>query len=377
MNFIVVLRRLKGLIYKETLQIFRDPSSLLIAFFLPIMFLVLYGYGLSFDIKEIKLGIVMEDTAPEAQSLVKSFMNSRFYNIHISHNRKIFEDELIAGDIKGILLIPQNFSEKLKNRSTVSPVQLITDGSDPNTANLIQNYTLGVWQNWLIQESYIQQQSHFQGLVNMISRVWFNAELKSTNSLIPGIITIVMALVGTLLTSLVVAREWERGTMESIMATPVSIGEIIIGKIVPYFILGMLSMIMATIIGILLFDVPFRGSIIWLLIMSAVFMFISLFLGLLISTVTKSQFLASIISIISAFLPTLMLSGFIFEITSMPDIIQVITYVIPARYFISGVQTLFLAGNVPALFIPNTLKMLLMGIIVFLITLKLTVKRLD
>jgi len=376
MNIFAVLRRLKGLIYKETLQIFRDPSSLLIAFFLPAMFLVLYGYGLSLDIKDIKLGIVMEDTAPVAQSLVRSFMNSKYYDIHIGHSRKVFKDQLVAGKIKGILVIPQDFSKKLKNSKSIAPIQLITDGSDPNTASLIQNYTQGVWQNWLVQKSYIQQNQPY-GLVNMIPRVWFNSELKSANSLIPGIIAIVMALVGTLLTSLVVAREWERGTMESMMATPVSIVEIILGKIIPYFILGMTSMVITVIAGILMFEVPFRGSVIWLLIMSSAFMFISLFLGLLISTVTKSQFLASMVSIVSAFLPTFMLSGFIFEITSMPKIIQFITAVIPAKYFISGIQTLFLAGDVPELFIANTFKMLLLGVIVFLIVAKKTVKRLD
>ena len=289
MNIFIVLRRLNGLIYKETLQIFRDPSSLLIAFFLPAMFLFLYGYGLSLDIKDIKLGIVMEDTAPSAQSLARSFMNSKYYDIRTDHTVKVFKDQLVAGNIKGIFVIPQDFSRKLKNKGNITPIQLITDGSDPNTASLIENYTLGVTQNWLIQESYNQSQNHPLGLINMIPRVWFNPELKSSDSLIPGIIAIVMALVGTLLTSLVVAREWERGTMEAMMATPVSIVEIILGKIIPYFILGMTSMALTVIAGILLFGVPFRGSVLWLLIMSSVFMFISLFLGLLISTVTKSQ----------------------------------------------------------------------------------------
>jgi len=376
-NVFVILRRLKGLIYKETLQILRDPSSLLIAFFIPVMFLFLYGYGLSLDIKDIKLGIVMEDTAPRAQSLVRSFMNSKYYDVRIDHNKKVFEKQLIAGKIKGILVIPQDFSKKLQNKEDIAPIQLITDGSDPNTANLIQNYTRGVWQNWLIQESYNRPQNQPIGQINMISRVWFNSELKSANFIIPGIIAIVMALVGTLLTSLVLAREWERGTMEALMATPVTIVEIILGKIIPYFILGMISMALTVIAGILLFEVPFRGSVFWLLIMSSVFMFISLFLGLLISTVTKSQFVAFMTSLIVAFLPTFILSGFLFEISSMPEIIQLISVLIPARYFVLGIQTLFLAGNVPEVFIPDTLKMIAFGIIVFLITAKVTVKRLD
>ena len=373
----MILRRLRGLIRKETLQIFRDNSSLMIAFVLPAMFLVLYGYGLSLDIKDIKFGIAMEDTAPKAQSLVRSFMNSTYYDVQVANNEKELEDKLIQGEIKGFLVIPQDFSEKLKNKSDVAPLQMVTDGSDPNTARLIQNYTQGVWQNWLVQESYLQPQSQMFTPVAIQSRIWFNSELKSTYSLLPGIIAIVMALVGTLLTSLVIAREWERGTMESLMATPVSIIEIIIGKIVPYFLLGMTSMVLTVIAGILMFHIPFRGSVAWLLIMSSVFMFISLFLGLLISTITKNQFVASMVSIVSAFLPTYMLSGFLFEISSMPNIIQFITNFIPARYFIVGLQTLFLAGNTPSVFVVSTLKMALLGVIVFAITAKITVKRLD
>jgi len=377
MNLFVILRRLRGLIYKETLQIFRDPSSLLIAFILPAIFLVLYGYGLSLDVKDIKLGIVMEDTAPTAQSLIRSFINSKYYDIHVDRSKKAFENQLISGKIKGILIIPQDFSKKLRNRGNIAPLQLITDGSDPNTAHLIQNYTQGVWQNWLVQESYIQSKNSAAGLINMESRVWFNSELKSSNTLIPGIIAIVMALVGTLLTALVIAREWERGTMESLMATPVSIVEIILGKIIPYFILGMTSMLITVLASILMFKIPFRGSIIWFLVLSSLFMFISLFLGLLISTVTKNQFVASMVSMVSAFLPTMILSGFLFEISSMPPVIRLISSIIPARYFISGIRTLFLAGDVPELFIFNSFIMFLLGLILFLITAKKTVKRLD
>jgi ABC-2 type transport system permease protein len=373
----IAMRRLKGLMVKETLQIFRDPSSLLIAFILPAMFLVLYGNGLSLDLKDIKFGIAVEDSAPKAQNLVRSFENSKYYDIRTAKSSEIFKKEVTEGNIRGFLVIPQDFSKKFKSMDETAEVQIVTDGSDTNTANLVENYTKGVWQNWLIQEYYTSGKSPISVPISIEPRVWFNPELKSANSIIPGIIAIVMALVGTLLTSLVVAREWERGTMEAIMATPVRISEIITGKVIPYFILGMISMLLTVMAGVFMYDIPFRGSILWLLIMSSVFMLISLFLGLLISTSARNQFVASMISMLVSFLPTFILSGFLFEISSMPKIVQLLSIFIPARYFISGIQTLFLAGDVPELFIPNTLKMLLFCIVVYFITVKSTVKRLD
>jgi len=377
MKILIILRRLKGLIYKETKQIFRDPSSLLIAFVIPAVFLFLYGFGLSLDIKDIKIGIVMEDTSPEAQSFVRSFINSKYYDVRIDYKRNSFEKQLIAGEIKSILVIPQDFSQKLNSKDNIAPVQLITDGSDPNTATLVQNYTQSLWQNWLLQRSYDQGFVKTSGSISLDPRIWFNPQLESSNTFVPGIIAIVMALVGTLLTSLVVAREWERGTMESLIATPVSIVEIILAKIIPYFILGIISMILTVIASILLFSIPFRGSIFWLLISGSLFMFVSLGLGLLISTVSKNQFVASQISIFSAFLPTFILSGFIFEISSMPYIVRLITNVIPAKYFIDNIRTTFLVGTVPDLFIPNVIIMFIIGVAIFIITASITVGRLD
>lgn len=373
----IVIHRISSLIHKEILQIFRDPSSLLIAFILPAIFLVLCGYGMSLDIQNIKFGIVTEDTSPVAQSLVRSFTNSKYYTTQIGHVTTEFADKLTAGKIKGFLVIPQNFSKKLINQSEIIPIQLITDGSDPNTARLIQNYTQGVLQDWLIQTAHIKPSNKLPTLINIESRIWFNTELKSANTIVPGVIVIVMALVGTLLTSLVIAREWEHGTMESLMTTPTTIFEIIVGKVIPYFILGMFAMFLTVFASIIMFNLPFKGSFIWLIILSSAFMLNSLFLGLLISTIAKNQFVASIISLVSAFLPTVMLSGFLFEISSMPYPIRLISHLVPGRYFISGLRSLFLVGDLPELFVLNTLKMLLLTLIIFFITTKIIVKRLD
>ena len=228
----VVLKRLKGLMLKETFQIFRDPSSLMIAFLLPAMLLFLYGFGLSLDIQKLKIGIVMEDTGVEVQALVKSYTNSKYFDVRTSTDRHIFKKQLTSGEINGIIVIPQDFSKSLKNENDTPKIQIITDGSSPNTANFVQNYATGAWSNWQSQKAVTDKQKAKQ-LISSRPRFWFNPELESRRFLVPGSLGIILSISGTLLTSLVIAREWERGTMEALMSTPVSIFEILTGKLVP------------------------------------------------------------------------------------------------------------------------------------------------
>lgn len=277
--------------------------------------------------------------------------------------------------MRGIVVIPTDFTRRLKNPHDVAKLQVITDGSEPNTASFVQNYIQGVWLKWLQQLSFENPQMLNTG-VSLQPRYWFNPELKSNHFLLPGSIAIIMTLIGTLLTSLVIAREWERGTMEAMMATPVNIIEIILGKLIPYFVLGMSSMVICTLVSIIVFDVPFRGSFLLLTIVSAVFLITALQQGLLISTVAKNQFLASQIAIFSGFLPAFILSGFVFEIKSMPLFVQAITYFIPARYFVSCLQTLFLAGNIYSVIIPNLIGIVILGLILFILITAKTNKRL-
>lgn len=372
----ITLRRLKGLIIKEIFQIFRDPSSIMIAFLLPTMLLFLYGFGLSLDIKNMKIGIVMEDTGIEVQSLLKSFTNSRYFNVRTSTNRKVFNKQLTSGEIKGIIVIPQDFSQHLNKDQSTPKIQIITDGSEPNTANFVQNYATGAWLNWLKQRS-VAQGKEIQEPVVARPRFWFNPELESRRFLIPGSLGVILSISGVLLTSLVIAREWERGTMEALMSTPVSILEILAGKLIPYFILGMSSAYVLVFVSILLFNLPFRGSLLMLSITCAVFLFSALGLGLFISTIAKNQFVAAQIALFVGLLPAFLLSGFLFEISSMPLLIQIITMFIPARYFVSNMQTLFLTGDVFHLLIPNILYIFIIGLLLFSITAKKTVKRLD
>ncbi len=370
------IRRIRALVIKEFYQIIRDPSSLLISIVLPLILLFVYGFGVSLDMNNLRIGLVMEDTAPDAQSFANSLIGSPFFHVKVARHRKEFDEEMIKGTIRGIVVIPAYFSQFRQRQDNVAPIQVIADGSEPNTASFVQNYVASAWQNWLQQEEI---SSHLEGLpkIEVQNRFWYNEQLESRNFLMPGSLAIVMTLIGTLLTALVVSREWERGTMEALMATPVHISELIIGKLIPYFMLGMISMIICVVVSVFFYHVPFRGSLLMLALVSSVFLLSALALGLLISTLAKNQFVAAQAAMVSAFLPAFILSGFIFEISSMPLPIRMITYLLPARYFVTSLQTLFLAGNVWKLLFLNLLYMLLAAIILFTITAKKTVKRLD
>lgn len=369
-------RRLKALVIKEFYQIIRDPSSILISIVLPLVLLFLYGFGVSLDLTHLRVALVLEDTSPDAQSFAKSMTDSRYFDVKIGRDRREFTHDILSGSIRGLIVVPSYFTAFRQLTDVTAPIQVITDGSEPNTANFVQNYVAGAWQNWLRQEKISNNMSGLP-LVSVEPRFWYNEELESRNFLVPGSLAIIMTLIGTLLTSLVVAREWERGTMEAMMATPVSIVELLVGKLIPYFILGMGTMTLCVIAAKLLYDIPFRGSWIVLELVAACFLTTALGLGLLISTVTRNQFVAAQAAMVAAFLPSYILSGFIFEISSMPLPIQLLTYIVPARYFVTCLQTLFLVGNVWSLLLVNVIPMLLIGSIFFLICARISVKRLD
>jgi ABC-2 type transport system permease protein len=369
------LRRMSALIRKEFTQIRRDPSSLLIAFVLPVILLFLYGFGVSLDAREIKVGVAIQDPGKDADSLAAAFLASPYFWAHISRDEQLLEQELMAGRLRGLVVIPEDFSRQVEKGGGAATLQIIADGSEANTANYVQNYGQGVVNTWWA----MRQRNHAvwnQHGPQMITRIWFNPELESRNSLIPGALAIIMAIIGTLLTALVVAREWERGTMEALMATPVAISELIIGKLLPYFILGMLAMLGSVAISVTLFDLPFRGSLPALLLSSGAFLLAALGQGLLISSASKNQFIAAMIALITGFLPAFLLSGFIFEIASMPPAVRTLTRIIPARYLVTNLQTLFLVGDVWSLLLPNVGILLLLAALLFFLTARKTVKRL-
>ncbi len=368
------LRRFIALVRKETYQIIRDPSSILIAFVLPLILLFLFGYGVSLDAARTKIGLVIEAPTPAARNLAASFQASRYFDVRLGRDRREFADDLVRGRIKGIVVIPATFAADQMKRGETSPIQVIVDGSDPNTASFVQNYAQGVLASWA---SLGQAASGATAAgINIEPRFWFNPQLTSRFFLVPGSIAIVMTLVGTLLTALVVAREWERGTMEAMMATPVTAAELLAGKVLPYFVLALMSMTLCVLIAVFVFGVPFRGSILALYALSAAFLVPALGQGILISAATKNQFLASQLALISAFLPAFLLSGFLFEISSMPRIIQWISVIVPARYLIPSLQTVFLAGDIWPLFLRDIAVMLFEGALLFALAARNTKKRL-
>ena len=369
-------RRLTAFIKKEFFQIIKDPSTLLISVLLPLLLLFLYGFGVSLDLNHLRLGLVLEDTSVEAIDFAESLLNSTYFDIKIARDRRELDEDLIRGNIRGMVIIPAYFSTFRLNQNRIAPIQVIADGSEPNTASFVQYYVQGAFQNYLAQKQLKRDLISGAG-INLIPRFWYNEELESRHFLLSGSLAIIMTLIGTLLTALVVSREWERGTMETLMSTSLTKYELIAGKIIPYFILGMISMIICVVVSVGGFGLPLRGSWWVLFVVSALFLFSALGFGLLISTIARSQMIAAQIAITVGFLPAYILSGFLFEISSMPYWIQLLTYAIPAKYFVQCLQTLFLVGNVWNLLLYNMLFMFIFGLILFNITVHKTVKRLD
>ncbi len=366
-------RRLLALMAKEGRQIVRDPSSILIAFVLPLILLFLFGYGVSLDTTRTPIGIVLESPSPSSRDLASEFQASRYFDARLGTDRRQFEDAFVRGTIGGLLVIPSTFDTDLRKRPTVPQLQLIVDGADPNTAALVQGYVQGVVADWARRRAI--ESGRGSASTGQEERVWFNPELTSRFFLVPGSIAIVMALVGTLLTALVVAREWERGTMEAMMATPVTAVELLLGKVLPYFALGLASMTLCVLVAIFLFGVPFRGSVGALYAISSAFLLPSLGQGLLISAATKNQFLASQLALLTSFLPTFLLSGFIFEIGSMPKTIQWVSQIVPARWLLPSLQTVFLAGDLWPLFLRSIGVLTLYGAVFLLLAVRTTRKR--
>ena len=365
-------QRLMALVRKESLQAIRDPSTLLIAFVLPVVLLFLFAYAVSLDVRDVRIGVVQESQSASAQALAAAFAGTRYLDVTFVHDRREVAEQVVSGKLRGFVVIPQDFERRLAQHDGQPLIQTITDGSQPNTANYVANYSQGVVQTW--RAGLAETPS---AAVVLEPRYWFNPELESRRSLVPGAIAIIMTIIGTMLTALVVAREWERGTMEAVLSTPASVVEILIGKLLPYFVLGMLATLAAAALAVFVFDVPLRGSLAALLLLSAVFMVPALGQGLLISSVTRNQFLAAQIALFSGFLPAFMLSGFLYEIDAMPAPIRVITWFVPARYFVSSLKTVFLAGDVWAVFLPNLLAMVAIGVFFFLLAKRATRKNLE
>jgi ABC-2 type transport system permease protein len=365
--------RLAGLVYKESLQVIRDPSAMLVTFALPTVMMLVFAFALSLDQTHVPIGVVLENDGADAHALAAAFASTEYFDVTPARDRREVARRVVSGDLRGFIVIPQDFDTRMRQRDRTALVQIVTDGSQPNTANFVAAYSRAVVATWLSQRNQTQGAPP----VSLETRFWFNGELNSRNYLIPGSIAIVMTLIGTLLTALVVAREWEHGTMESVMSTPASVVEILLGKLLPYFGLGLVATAGCTLLATLAFHVPLRGSLFALFVLTSAFLVPALGQGLLISTATHSQFTASQLAAMAGFLPAFMLSGFLFEISSMPGWLQAVTYVLPARYFVASLQTVFLAGDVWDQFLPSIAAMLAIGAFFFAVVASSTRKSLD
>jgi len=375
-NPLLSWRRVRALCIKETRQIIRDPSSWLIAVVIPLLLLFIFGYGINLDSSRLHVGVLVEQQNGDAIDFTHTISASPFIQPTISDNRQQLTQLMQAGQIRGLVVIPPDFNQKMARPGDTAPIQIITDGSEPNTANFIQGYMEGIWQIWQQQRAENRGEV-FEPLIEVQTRYWFNPAAISRHFIIPGAITIIMTVIGAILTSLVIAREWERGTMEALLSTQITRTELLLCKLLPYYILGMLAMALCMIVTVFILDVPWRGSLLLLFVTSSLFLLSTLGMGLLISTLTRNQFNAAQVALNAAFLPAVMLSGFIFQIDSMPAIIRVVTYIIPARYFVSTLQSLFLAGNVASIMIINTLFLMAAAVVFIGLTALITKRRLE
>lgn len=367
--------RMRGLVRKEFFQVIRDPSSIAIAFVMPVILLILFGYGVSLDIKHVPIAVVIEDQSSEVTSFIAELQGTDYFKPLIFSNISAATKEMMLRKVKAIVTIKQNFGRNLYAYNDAD-IQVIVDGIDANYGRLVQGYIEGAWAKWLEHMAQTGGK-HITVPVQVQQRIWFNREVRSKNFLVTGLIAVIMTLIGSLLTAMVMTREWERGTIETLLVTPIKMREIILSKLITYFILGTGGMFVSVAMAIWLFHVPLRGSFIVLFVTSSLFLLVALGMGLLISSITRNQFVAGQVAIISTFLPAFLLSGFIFDIASMPLVIQGITHIIAARYFVAILQTVFLAGNIGSIIIPNSLALLAMGVVLFgLIRLK-SKKRLE
>ncbi len=343
------LSRTWAIARKEFIHIYRDPRSLGLVILMPAILMLLFGYAVTIDVKKVSLAVLDRDQSQESLSFVHRFSASPYFDLRLFvRDEKEIKRLIDEGQVKMGLILPGDFSKKIKAEEK-APVQVVLDGSDSNTANIVLSYVQAIARQY--SEEKTSQKAERLGIrrlkppVEGRIRVWFNEELESKNYFIPGLVAVIMSIIGVLLTGQVIVREWEKGTMELLISTPIRKGELMVGKVFPYFFLALLDLLLAVIMGEWVFQVPFRGSLILLFLLSSVYIVVALALGLTISTVARTQILANQMAMIIGFLPTFLLSGFTFAINNMPFWLQVITYGIAPRYYVTVLKEIFLKGT--------------------------------
>jgi ABC-2 type transport system permease protein len=375
------LTRLLAIAQKEVVQILRDTRSLIIVVLMPVVLVLLFGYGVNLDLKGLPVYVLDQDGSQASQDLLKHFQASEYFHIeHVVSGYPELTRAIDDGHAKMGIVIPWDFSQRLSNGRPVE-IQALVDGSDDNSANVLIGYSQAVVQgysaqmqiNWLSRQRISIQPA----AMSVETRTWYNEDLESSAFIIPGVLALVMSVIGAFLTSLTIAREWERGTMEQLISTPVTAMEIMLGKLAPYFVLGMFDTIISALIAIYWFDVPFRGSWVTLMVASALFMVAVLSMGFLISVLAKNQFAASQIALLITFLPAFLLSGFLFSIEQMPIALQWITRILPARYYVSVLKKIFLKGTPAEMLYADLIPLVVFAFVLTLVATRSFHKRLE
>jgi ABC-2 type transport system permease protein len=365
---------------KEVVQILRDSRSLIIVVIMPPILVLLFGYGVNLDLKGLPVYVYDRDGSQQSQDLLKRFQASAYFDVvRVVNDYPALARSLDDGHAKMGVVVPWDFSERLHD-GRPAQVQALVDGTDDNTANVLIGYAQAVVQGYSsdIQLAWLRSRGQLAqpATVSVETRTWYNEDLESSAFIVPGVLALVMSVIGAFLTSLTIAREWERGTMEQLISTPVTPAEIMLGKLLPYFAIGMFDVIVCALIAIYWFHVPFRGSFITLLVSSAMFLVVVLSLGFFISVIAKSQLAASQIALLVTFLPAFLLSGFLYAIEQMPVVLQWITRILPARYYVSVLKKIFLKGTPTALLYPDLVPLAVFTIVLALFATRAFHKRL-
>ena len=375
------LTRLLAVARKEVVQILRDARSLIIVVLMPAVLVLLFGYGVNLDLKGLPVYVFDRDGSQQSQDLLKHFQVSEYFHIdRVVSGYPELTHAIDDGHAKMGIVIPWDFSQRLSD-GRPAEIQALVDGSDDNTANVLIGYSQAVVQSYSAQMQI--DWLHNRGLsiqpaaMSVETRTWYNEDLESSAFIIPGVLALVMSVIGAFLTSLTIAREWERGTMEQLISTPVTAMEIMLGKLAPYFVLGMFDTIISALIAIYWFDVPFRGSWVTLMVASAMFMVVVLSLGFFISVIAKNQFAASQIALLITFLPAFLLSGFLFSIEQMPIALQWITRILLARYYVSVLKNIFLKGTPTPMLYADLIPLVVFALVLALVATRSFHKRLD
>ncbi|EJL68729.1 ABC transporter permease [Variovorax sp. Varisp85] len=370
--------RLVSLTRKEFRQLLRDRSNLAIGILLPMVLILIFGYGMSLDVKNAPVAVVMEDASPTAHEAIAGLQLSPTIAPVLLGSMHDAEELMRERKVDGIVRVPADFSRALAAGN--ARVQLIVHGSDAGRASIIKAYVSGA-----LAQAGVRQADRSgdaagaaaAGSVAVEQRMWFNAANTSTWYLVPGLIVLIMTLVGAFLTALVMAREWERGTLEALFVTPVRPVEILLAKIIPYFAVGMLGLTLCLLSARYLFAVPMYGSLLVVVFSSMLYLIVAVSLGLVISSVTRNQFLASQVALIATFMPSMMLSGFLFDLRNVPTAVRVVGHLLPATYFMDLIKTLFLAGDVWPLIWRNCAILLAYAVGLLLVARAVTRKSLD